>query len=378
MPQKQPWPPPIVSRDGRDYIRIYRGPSDRYERLLGPTGSDQAKKEYARILAELDAGIRVQFSASITISEIGAEFLKAMQASEHASIFANIKAALKPALELYGHARAIDFGPNALRTCREQWISAGYCRNSCNRHAGIIRRWFKWCASREMIPPTLVEPLKHVEPLTKGRSKAIESQKIRPARDEDIDKTLPHLPPIVADMVRLQRLTGARPGEICALRPCDIERPWLKINDVDVWLYRLDEHKNDWRDQPRWIPLGPKAQALLRPYLDRNRGDYCFSPREVYLWWCENNDRTPNLNRKSRIPGLGYNTQAYDRCVRKACRRARVKWTPNQIRHSTATRIETLYSREDARCFLGHDNPSTTAIYAEGTERAARIAAKEG
>jgi hypothetical protein len=45
---------------------------------------------------------------------------------------------------------------------------------------------------------------------------------VLPVADTAVDATLPHLPPIVADMVRVQRLTGARPGEICILRPADI------------------------------------------------------------------------------------------------------------------------------------------------------------
>ncbi len=47
-----------------------------------------------------------------------------------------------------------------------------------------------------------------------------------------MDSTLPYLPAVVADMVRFQRLTGARPGEVCQLRPCDVD--W----SGDVWEYR--------------------------------------------------------------------------------------------------------------------------------------------
>jgi integrase len=43
--------------------------------------------------------------------------------------------------------------------------------------------------------------------------------------------TIEHLPDVVADMVQLQRLTGARPGEICDIRPGDINRKG------DVWEY---------------------------------------------------------------------------------------------------------------------------------------------
>jgi integrase len=53
-------------------------------------------------------------------------------------------------------------------------------------------------------------------------------------------------------------------------------------------------------------------------------------------------------------------------------------WRPNQLRHTRATEIETQFGREDARCVLGHKNPSTTSIYAESVERAARVMAQVG
>jgi hypothetical protein len=39
-----------------------------------------------------------------------------------------------------------------------------------------------------------------------------------------VERTLPHLPPMVADMVRIQRFVGCRPAEVCLLRPADLDR----------------------------------------------------------------------------------------------------------------------------------------------------------
>jgi hypothetical protein len=38
-----------------------------------------------------------------------------------------------------------------------------------------------------------------------------------------VEATLPFMPPMVHDMVTLQRLTGARPGEVCRVRPLDLD-----------------------------------------------------------------------------------------------------------------------------------------------------------
>ena len=52
------------------------------------------------------------------------------------------------------------------------------------------------------------------------------------AQEALVEATIPYLPPIVADMVKIQRLTGCRPGEVCQLRPMDLDR------SGEVWTYR--------------------------------------------------------------------------------------------------------------------------------------------
>src|SRR5437762_8652985 len=54
-----------------------------------------------------------------------------------------------------------------------------------------------------------------------------------------------------------------------------------------VWLYRpgsdqgpAGKHKTAWRGHQRVIPIGPRGQAILRPYLKTDLSAYLFSPRE--------------------------------------------------------------------------------------------------
>jgi integrase len=42
---------------------------------------------------------------------------------------------------------------------------------------------------------------------------------------------------MIADMTKLQRLTGCRPGEICALRQGEADRTG------DVWIFQLKDHR---------------------------------------------------------------------------------------------------------------------------------------
>ena len=110
--------------------------------------------------------------------------------------------------------------------------------------------------------------------LGKWNTKAREAKPVPPVVDEVVDATLPHLPEVVADMVRFPRLTGCRPAEVCLVRPCDLD------TSGDVWVYRPESHKTEHHGRERAICIGPKGQDVLRPYLLRPEDAYCFSPRE--------------------------------------------------------------------------------------------------
>ena len=69
----------------------------------------------------------------------------------------------------------------------------------------------------------------------------------------------------VAAMIRLQLLTGMRPGELLLMRPCDIDR------GGPIWIFRPARHKHEHQGGQRVIDLGPKAQDLLRTVLSANR-----------------------------------------------------------------------------------------------------------
>ena len=78
----------------------------------------------------------------------------------------------------------------------------------------------------------------------------------------------------VAAIVRLMLLTGARPGEACILRACDLN------TSGSVWEYRPSVHKTQHHDRERIVFIGPKAQEVVKPWLTTNLTAYLFSPRD--------------------------------------------------------------------------------------------------
>jgi integrase len=68
--------------------------------------------------------------------------------------------------------------------------------------------------------------------LKKGRTRAKETEKIRPVSDDLVNAVLPQLTPPRRAMVQVQRLTGMRPCEVVLMRPRDIDR------SGKIWVFR--------------------------------------------------------------------------------------------------------------------------------------------
>lgn len=314
-----------------------------------------------------------------------------------------IVAALSVAQAMYGREPANEFGPLKLQAIQQAMIARQWSRNHINKQISRIVRAFSWATSKEMVPGGLVQSLREVPGLRKGRSSARETAPVLPVTDEIVERTLSHLSPVVADMVRIQRLTGCRPEDVCRIRPSDLDR------SHDVWRYVPQSHKTEHQGLERTIFIGPKAQAVLRPYLNRPLQDYCFSPREsetlrhqerrkrrVTPRECGNGPGTNRVATPRRVPQKAYTTASYRRAIHRACEAAFVMlaelrridraltsaeqerlareraawrashvWSPNQLRHTAATEVRKRYGLEAAQIVLGHAAADVTQVYAE-------------
>ncbi len=281
-----------------------------------------------------------------------------------------------------------DFGPVALDELRTGMISdIDWSRNHINKQVSRLIRMFTWAAEKELADASVPLALKALSGLKKGRTLARETLPIECVDDAIIEATLLHLPPIVADMVRLQRLTGARPGEVCSLRPVDVDR------SNDVWLYVPDEHKTEHHEKHRVVVLGPRAQELLSKYLNGANNEFCFSPAESERLRREkaaaarktplrygNRSGTNRVRLPKRKPGERYTTDSYRRGIHRACRKHKIeKWAPNRLRHTSATEIRRRFGLEAAQVVCGHESADVTQIYAErNLELAMRVTREVG
>jgi integrase len=338
--------------------------------------------------------------------------------------FGLYKDAIRIANALYADSLAAGFTPLSLRACQSKMIEKGWTRGTVNKAVSRLKHIWGWAVGEQLIDPMVHHGLCCVRGLKPGRSEARESEPVRPVDDAIVEATLPYCSPPVKAMVQLQRLTGARPGEICQMRIGDIDRSGKE------WIYKPRRHKNTHRGQDRSIYIGPKGQEILGPFLLKlNPEAFCFSPIEADRQRREEKHarrKTPlnagnspgtNVRKKPKWqPRDHYDTGTYNKSVRRACLKAfppppplgrnpgetweewrtRIKaspelteelakwqkehcWHVHQLRHSAATQAKQEFDLDAARAMLGHKHINMTERYVDADSTLARkVAAKIG
>lgn len=207
--------------------------------------------------------------------------------------------------------------------------------------------------------------------------------------------------------IQVQLLTGMRPGEVLAMRGCDLNM------SGSVWEYRVQGHKTEHHGKERIVFIGPRAQAVLREFLRTDLEAPLFSPRDGradYLRQFDGPGRPKKKGTDRRAPAAAYSPITYHVAIRRACERAfgmpeylrtidrdlptevqeKLRseaaawratncWHPHRLRHSAATTLRREAGLETARCVLGHSSTPMTELYAEADlNRARDIMAKVG
>jgi integrase len=277
MPRKRKPTYTLHKATGQARVRI--NGQDHY---LGEYGSAESRARYDDLIAEWLLRYGDTTRQTLTVDDLAILFIE--DAEKHyrrpdgtpTGSAENMRHALRPLVKQFGRVPIREFGPRVLKEFRDHLVAIGHCRTHINRKIGRVRQVFRWGVENEYCPVEVYQSLLTVTGIRPGRKGVRESEPIRPVAEGTVTATLPHLPPAVAAMVKLQLLTGARPGEICAMRPCDIT-----FGTDGVWVYRPASHKTEHHGRERRIFIGPEGQEILRPFLEGHDPDaHCFSPAE--------------------------------------------------------------------------------------------------
>ena len=326
-----------------------------------------AEEAAARYWEEHTRQIRRHDPAGVSVSELCAlwadhcrEYYRGRD-GRPTSMATNAVLAVRLFRDLYGNAAVAELTHADMLQLRDALVRSGVARTTVNRRLWCVKYMMEWALDEAIIPATVKAELTQVKGVKRGRSSAPERQPVRPVDDATISATVEHLMPNTADMVRVHRLTGMRPCELCALR-------WSLIDtSSEPWVYRVppEVNKNDWRGelgQPRVVCIGPKARAILLRHKDG--GDVPFSPVQAMAEYVAARHAarvTPVYGRRKdaprvpRVLGERWTTDAYTKTIRAACGKAKITpWGANRLRHAFGTEVRRAFGLEAARAVLGH------------------------
>lgn len=419
----------VVSIAGRDYY-------------LGRHGTPESQTEYERLIGEWLASGRVappvpRTGRRVTTTD-GTDLTVGILVSAcrryhetkgtDAKTLERMELAFKPLQELYADTPVASFRPRALKAVRARLIGNKLSRWTVNERVWRIKNLFRWGTAEELVPPGTYQALAAVTNLRRGEEGVEDGREVKPVAWEHVDPVLDRVSPRVRAILELLWHTGARVGEIVAMRPKDIDR------SETPWVYRLAAHKTAHHGKSRDVFFGPKAQAVLKPFLDRvptpepdlpvftyrvplRPGQRRRPPPRPYdvatiRHAIERGVERVNASRirtavVSAVAPLLTEAQGHglDRHVQRLranlhpdelTRRLRVVvaklrisdatvalqvealagrvidaldlvplWHTHQLRHSAATRLRQLHGLESARVVLGHSSARVTDVYAE-------------
>lgn len=347
--------------DGRAYSTIPK--SGRKRKYFGAFGTPEAEREYRKWLEQV---LRVERTAAplpvVTVSTSLDELILAYSDfaityyasnGKATAEYRNVCDALSILSRYAGDEIAAAFGPNRLREVRASMIRDGftkgeesrrYSRGYINSIVNRIRRFFRWCESRELLPMGTAASLATLEPLKAGKSEAVERTRVSAVPWERVAATLPYCRPALAAMIQTQYWSGMRPSEACRLCCCNIDV------SGDVWFYTPPAHKTSHRGKVIVKAIPSRVHGVLLPFLK-----------------AAESDETPVFQTRFKRP---YSTDAYGTAIEAAIAKAKradvtiPHWSPNQLRHAIAQKVDGLLGREAAQHWLSHSRPDVTAVYA--------------
>jgi integrase len=356
---------------------------------LGLYGSPESKVAYSRFGSENQASPAVFLptgETSVTIKELAAAFLDHAKAHYDTTTYDFYRIIVFDfLLKLYGDGTLADeFKPRCLKLVRAEMVqSRRFCRGTINEYTRRIATVFLWGVGEEYVTSETADSLKAVKPLPADYPDTFDNDEREDVPDDVIRRTLPFVPPMLAAMRQVQRMTGCGPSEIFNMKAGEID----KKSDPDLWLYRLPRHKTEKKTKrKKVVPLGKPEQELIAPYLEGKTGKAAvFSPQTAM----QERSAEKRAKRKSKLTPSQvardeaqsqketkyrefYDKDSYRRAVKHAIVKANRQlpddeqiphWLPYQLRHTAATMLELEADIEDAQILLDHESVDTTKRY---------------
>ncbi|MBU5486425.1 tyrosine-type recombinase/integrase [Clostridium sp. MSJ-11] len=202
--------------------------------------------------------------------------------------------------------------------------------SSLNGQISILKSFFSWLHEEEYIPRNPASKLKQTKEPKRLRNPLSEEEieLLRQACDSDREKAL----------LEFLYSTGCRLSEV------------VSIDTKDINWYEMSLKVIGKGDKQRKVYFSTKAKILLKNYLTSRK------------------DANPALFVASKYPYKRLGGRSVEREIDKIAARANIEKSiyPHIFRHSFAThKLNSGMSLPVLQALMGHENPSTTQIYAQ-------------
>ncbi|MBI1348805.1 tyrosine-type recombinase/integrase [bacterium] len=361
MPRQKSQIPAYLFHKPSGQARVRISGKDFY---LGPFGSEDSRRKYGELVAKFASGRMIDPIARVSPNVVGnvvdpgpsiAELWLAFLDHAERHYVKNgkptaevdcFKSAMSPVVSLYGLLPCRDFGPLQLVAARNAMVAKGWTRIFVNKSVGRVRAVFRWGVANELADIKTLQRLETVAALRRGKTEAKDRPKRQAVPVEHVDAVKAIVSPLVSDLMSLQLLTAARPGELIMLTSGMIDR------SGSIWVANLVDHKTMHHEQERKLFFGPRSQALLLKYLKASPDARLFQ-----------------ISRKH-----------YSNCIASASEKLELpRFTAHWLRHNVTTEVRDSFGIEAAQAMAGHARPDMTANYSRKMDKlAAEVAAKIG
>lgn len=263
--------------------------------------------------------------------------------------------AFRPVLLRFGVQSTAAFTLDALAQAREDMRALDWSARVINRRVVRIRTVWRWFEEQRLAPAGSWGALSVLRPIQPGDHRYRHLPAVRGLTQGEYELVLLGCHPVLLVLVEVHWLTGMRSGELVAMQAGDIDR------EGDIWVYRPRKHKNAWRGHDRLVPLGPRCQQILTPWLEGKS-------RDAWVFPCHRGAKRTDhpWSWRKRIHGLrAYSVESYAQAFGRAADWAGV-WgaRPYMLRHAAKARITAEYGLDHARALLGQASVDATARYA--------------
>lgn len=375
--------------NGRERV-WFGGTNGKYYYLPGTPLSRENDAEYARLLGAAAAsphGIP-ESTEEDTVIALFADWLSSDSSPTHRAIRCKAKTVAEQLAKRWLSTGVSEFTAAELagyqRMLCEQKRKDGsslYTAKTIVERLEIVRKAFSWGVVQGRVEEAHAASLERVS-LSKQQKTKYGVRKAGKRSGVPLERftaTLPHLPAVIADALRIVLLTAARPDEIYRMTPADIQKSGKVILPSgaefelggELWAYVPVRHKTE---GDRCILIPREAQAVLRPYLAGDVARPCFSPKAAYdaAHAKQAALRKPggpgNHKRRStrsvRRPGDTYNSVAVAKAIKRACEAHKIpRWTAYQLRHRALIEIRRKHGAEIAAAIAGHASMATTEAW---------------